>query len=192
MNKLKILALLGACGAVLGACSDDVESDKTATSQETEQMASSSSETSAVESESTNEEFYFKDDELVINDLKIKITDTKVIPVGETGNEYGEKPVIAFWYDTTNLTDKDIDPTVAWMAVFEAYQDNDPDRLNNLNVGGLPDDQFLDTQLDTIKENGTVPNAVSYELDDDFTPVTLKANQGIGGKDLGEEIFEIN
>lgn len=191
MNKLKMLALLGVCGMVLGACGEDTESSKTA-SQESKQTTVTSSESSTVESEGKEDGYYFKDDELVIHDLKIKITDTKVIPAGEKGNEYGEKPVIAFWYDTTNLTDKELDPTVAWMAVFTAYQDNNPNSLNELNVGSLPDDQFLDSQTEIIKENGTVSNAVSYELDDDSTPVTLKANQGIGGEVLGEKTIAIN
>lgn len=29
----------------------------------------------------------------------IKITETKFIPIREVGNEYGEKPVFAIWYD---------------------------------------------------------------------------------------------
>lgn len=134
---------------------------------------------------------YFKDNEAKLNDLKIKITETKVIQPGETGNEYGENPVFAIWYETTNLSDKDIDPTTAWMAVFEAVQDNDPNAVNTLEVGGLPDDQFLDSQLETIKKDGTVRNAVAYELDDLETPVTLIATQGINGDKLGEQNFDI-
>jgi hypothetical protein len=55
----------------------------------------------------------------------------------------------------------------------------------------LPDNQFLDSQLETIKQNGTVSNAVAYELDDLETPVTLIATQGISGDKLGEQTFEI-
>lgn len=138
-----------------------------------------------------NKDVYFKDNEAKLNDLKIKITETKIIQPGETGNEHGEKPVFAIWYETTNLSDKDIDPTTAWMAVFEAVQDNDPNAVNTLEVGGLPDNQFLDSQLETIKKDGTVSNAVAYELDDLETPVTLIATQGIGGDKLGEQNFDI-
>lgn len=136
-------------------------------------------------------EYYFKDNVAQLHDLKIKITETKVIPAGETGNEYGDKPVFAIWYETTNLSDKDIDPTTAWMVVFEAVQDNDPNLVNTLEVGSHPDDQYLDTQLENIKQNGTVTNAVAYELDDLETPVTLIATQGIMGDKLGEQNFEI-
>lgn len=141
--------------------------------------------------ETNNKDVYFKDNEAKLNDLKIKITETKIIQPGETGNEHGEKPVFAIWYETTNLSDKDIDPTTAWMAVFEVVQDNDPNAVNTLEVGGLPDNQFLDSQLETIKKDGTVPNAVAYELDDLETPVTLIATQGIGGDKLGEQNFDI-
>ena len=123
-------------------------------------------------------DYYFSDNVLVSEDVKIEITDYKVIPVGEPGNEYGEKPVIAFWYNTTNLSDKEIDPSSAWIAMFTAIQDNDPNAINELNMGMLPDDQFLDSQVEVIKQGGTVANAVAYELDDDVTPVTLKATLG--------------
>jgi hypothetical protein len=138
-----------------------------------------------------NNDIYFKDNEAKLNDLKIKITETKVIKAGEKGNEYGEKPVFAIWYETTNLSDKEIDPTMGWLAVFEAVQDNNPNAVNTLEVGGLPDDQFLDSQLEIIKKDGTVKNAVAYELDDLETPVTLIATQGVGGNKLGEQTFNI-
>ncbi|MGW6235039.1 DUF5067 domain-containing protein [Peribacillus butanolivorans] len=149
-----------------------------------------SKETDSKENKVDNK-LYFKDNEAKINDLKIKITETKVIPVGEVGNEYSEKPVFAIWYETTNLSGKDIDPITAWMAVFEAVQDNDPNAINTLEVAGLPDDQFLDSQLETIKKDGTVKNAVAYELDDLETPVTLIATQGIGGDKLGEQTYNV-
>jgi hypothetical protein len=143
------------------------------------------------ENETIENEVYFKDNEAKLNDLKIKITDIKIIPVGEIGNEYGEKPVFAIWYDTTNLSDKDINPTTAWIAVFEAIQDNDPNAVNELGVASLPDDQFLDSQTETIKKHGTVKNAVGYELDDLETPVTLIAKQGSLGDILGEQTYNL-
>ncbi len=148
-------------------------------------------ETEETENEAAESDVYFKDGEAKLIDLKIQITETKVIPPGEPGNEYGDKAVLAIWYDTTNLTGKDIDPTSAWMIVFEAIQDNDPNAVNTLEVGMLPDEQFLDSQLETIKQDGTVSNAVAYELDDLETPVTLVATQGIDGDELGEQTIEI-
>lgn len=54
-----------------------------------------------------------------------------------------------------------------------------------------PDDSFLDSQMETIKQDGTVKNAVAYELDDLETPVTLIATQGIMGDELGKQDFNI-
>ncbi|WP_233589720.1 DUF5067 domain-containing protein [Exiguobacterium sp. SH0S7] len=154
-------------------------------------MDSSETTEDATEDAPAERDVYFKDGEAILNDLKIQITETKVIPPGEPGNEYSDKAVLAIWYDTTNLTGKDITPMSAWIVVFEAIQDNDPNAVNTLEVGMLPDEQFLDSQLETIKQDGTVSNAVAYELDDLETPVTLVATQGIGGDELGEQTIEI-
>src|SRR5690606_19799739 len=106
-------------------------------------------------------------------------------------NEYGEKPVFAIWYEVTNLSDKEIDSNIGWIAVFEAVQDNNPNAINTLEVSGLPDEQFLDSQSEIIKKDGTVKNAIAYELDDLETPVTLIATQGVDGDKLGEQTFNI-
>ncbi len=133
----------------------------------------------------------FSDGVYTSDEYTITITDYKVIQPGETGNEYGDKPVIAFWYDTTNVaSDTALNPSTAWMLVFEAVQDNDPNAVNTLNVGMLPDDQFLDSQLQDIKVGGTVSNAVAYELDDLTTPVTLTA-QDMFGTVYGSQDFTV-
>lgn len=124
------------------------------------------------------------------SDVKIEITDYKVIPVGEVGNEYGEKPVIAFWYNVTNISGTETDPNSAWIFNLKAIQDNDPNAINELEVGLLPDDAFLDSQTQTIKQGGTVANAVAYELDDTTTPVILVAEDIIFGE-IGRQEFQI-
>lgn len=126
-----------------------------------------------------------------LHDIDVKITSWKVIPVGQKGNEYGKKPVIAFWYDTTNKTNKEIDPISAWLAVFSVYQDTSKSQVNELEVGSLPDEQFLDTQTETIKKNGTAPNAIAYELDSETVKVNLKAHKGDGGKLIAKQKIAI-
>jgi hypothetical protein len=175
----------------LTACGSNVDTIQQSEEEKAKAKTENVSSDSKSNSEETEKEVYFKENEVKLNDLKIKITDTKVIQPGEPGNEYSEKPVFAIWYETTNLSEKDIDPTMAWTVVFEAVQDNNPNAVNKLNVGALPDDQFLDTQLETIKKDGTVKNAVAYELDDLETPVTLIATQGISGDKLGEQIYNL-
>lgn len=153
--------------------------------------ASASSEQTPSET-STSSDYSFNNNVLVSEDVKIVITDWKVIPVGETGNEYGDAPVIAFWYSTTNLTgNENVTPMSAWLAMFSAVQDNNSNMVNELNVGMLPDSAFLDTQMATIKKDGTVDCAIAYTLDDTVTPVILKATKGIMGEDLGEQTFNI-
>lgn len=175
LSSLCVLSLT----ATLAACSSDSSSND---------KSSSSAKTESKKAESTE---YFKDGVVKTKELQIKITQTKVIPVGQAGNEYGTKPVLAIWYDTTNLTDKELDPTTAWMTTFEAYQDTDANQVNKLDVGMLPDQQFLDTQTEQIKKDGTASNAVSYELDSDTVPVVLKAQDGLLGKKLGEQTINL-
>lgn len=181
MITLLLVVGLAACGGNEKTASSEGVKTKT----ETTDSKSNSGETEK------KKEVYFKDNVAKLVDLKIKITDTKVIKPGEKGNEYSDKPVFAIWYETTNLSDKDIDPITAWTVVFTAIQDNNPNAVNELEVAGLPDDEFLDSQLETIKKDGTVKNAVAYELDDLKTPVKLIATQGISGDKLGEQIYNL-
>ena len=102
---------------------------------ETETAETSDNDTSEAESSSAeSQDYYFKDNEAVLKDYTIKITSYKVIQVGETGNEYGRNPVIAFWYDTTNTSGNEIDPTSAWIYIMEAVQDNNPNAVNKLEM----------------------------------------------------------
>lgn len=159
--------------------------------EKTEDAAPSSDAASsgAVSSEASGASF--ADGVLTTDGYTITITDYKVIQPGETGNEYGDVPVIAFWYDTTNTgSDSDINASSAWIMVFDAIQDNDPNVVNTLNMGLLPDSQFLDSQTQTIKEGGTVSNAVAYELDDTTIPVTLVASDMMDGE-YGRQDFSI-
>ncbi len=175
MKKIIALVLVLTVSLALFACGDDKPEKGEAKKEEG----------------NYSEKSYFKNDIAEIEDVKIEITDVKVIPVGNPGNEYGEKPVIAFWYKVTNKTDKEIAPSDAWMAVFTAYQDNDPNSVNELNVGLHPDESLLDTSIETIKKDGTVEDAIAYELDDLETPVLLKATKGIGGKEIGSKEYSI-
>ena len=187
MKKLLVLLIVLAMMFTLVACGDGATNTGEADVPEDGEEVSGETE----DSKEPINDVYFKDNEAKIEDVKIKITGTKVIPVGEVGNEYGEKPVFAIWYEVTNLSDKDIDPISAWLAIFTAIQDNNPNAINELEVGALPDENHLDSQLETIKKGGTVENSIAYELDDLETPVTLVANQGIGREEIGREEYDI-
>ena len=135
--------------------------------------------------------YYFKDLELISKDYTIKITDWKVILPGEEGNSYGDSPVLAFWYETTNTSGNDINPSTAWIFSMSAVQDNDPNAINKLNMASHPDSSLLDYQMAEIKEGGTVANAVAYTLTDTITPVELTASSGLMGDPLGTMTFDI-
>lgn len=192
-----LVASLGACSAAETSSSapeSSAPSVSTTDSSVSETVSSQEDSAAAFSEEDTTptSEYYFKDNVVVTEDVQIEITDYKVIPVGEAGNEYGDAPVIAFWYSTTNRSGKeDITPMMAWIAIFSAVQDNDPNMVNELEVGMMPDDAFLDTQMAEIKPDGTVDYAISYVLDDETTPVTLTATKGILGEELGSQDFEI-
>lgn len=133
----------------------------------------------------------FTNNVLTTEDFKIEITKYKIIDAGDKGNEYGSKPVIAFWYKITNISGKELTP-MDWIYYFDAYQDNDPNSLNKLDVGSLPDDRYLGTQLETIKKGGTVKNAMAYELDDTKTPVDLVAfENSFSGTEIGRISFKV-
>ncbi|KRF38291.1 hypothetical protein ASG96_17735 [Terrabacter sp. Soil810] len=133
----------------------------------------------------------FKDGVLTTPDIRIEITKHKLIPVGKKGNEYGEKPVIAFWYKTTNVSGQKVDPTTGILLTIRAYQDNNPNAENELQVGSLPDDKYLDTQTEEIKKGGTVENAVAFELDDVKTPVDLVASTDLGTTEIGKVTYQL-
>ncbi|GEN86936.1 DUF5067 domain-containing protein [Oceanobacillus sp. FSL W8-0428] len=204
----KLLFLLFASVLVLAGCGENEEGsetdNETASAEETnnndnestesEETDGEEAESEEVENEESNEEEndeFFEDNVLQTDKFKIEITETKVIPAGEKGNEYGENPVFAIWYNTTNLSDEDLDPSTAWMFTFTAIQDNDPNIENELSVGMLPDDAHLDTQMANIKKDGTVENSISYELTDTETPVTLVAIKDLIGDEIGRADYEI-
>jgi hypothetical protein len=170
------------------ASASAVESSAVESSEASDQSAES------VESSQTEPDakYYFADGVLVSQDVRIEITDYKVVDAGAEGNELGDKPAIVFYYDCTNLTgNEDVSAMVAWIAMFTAIQDNDPNVVNTLDTGWYTDDSISSDGLDTIKKDGTVSYYMSYELDDTETPVVLEATRGVGGEELGTQTFDI-
>ncbi|MBP6301114.1 MAG: DUF5067 domain-containing protein [Lactococcus sp.] len=129
------------------------------------------------------------------NSYSVRITSHKVINPGEEGNEYGNKPVIAFWYDTLvsqdYKNDRPIDPMSSWIMNFKAVQDNDPNAINELQIASLQDKNFLQSQMSQIKPGGTVANAVAYELTDTTTPVKL-TEKDMMGTEYGSFEYKLN
>lgn len=189
MNKSMAIAacVIGSVALSLSGCG----STPTASSASSSAVSGSdSSSPTSTSSESTQAESSFKAGVLTTPDVRIKITKHRVIPVGKKGNEYGTKPVLAFWYTTTNISGKKVDPSEFILAIT-AYQDNNPNAENRLEVGSLPDDRFLESQMETIKKGGTVENAIAYELDDLKTPVDLVASNDLGMSEIGKVTYQL-
>lgn len=187
MKSKKLLIALITFSLLISGCSSMKEEKK-------ENPVTNETDKNKVNSSSRDGEYTFKDGKVSMEDIDIKITKYKVIPVGEEGNEYGENPVIAFWYDTTNKSGKDIiNPMSAWFAAFPEgpIQDNDKNKVNKLKVAGHPDKTLLNDQSATIKKDGILSGAVAYELTDLTTPVKLTAYKGVGGIELGSQEFAV-
>lgn len=204
MKKAISLGMVLISSLTLAACGNNQDnssnsSSKNANNEETT-VSSSVIESSSVTEESDSNfvanasNASFDGTILKGNAYSIKITDYKVLQPGETGNEYGEKPVIAFWYDTMVAPDYSddmkISPNIAWIGNFQAVQDNDPNKVNTLNIASLPDEAHLDSQSAEIKPGGTVQSSVAYELTDLETPVKLIA-ENVMGKEFGSAEFQV-
>lgn len=210
MKKLSMLGIAALSILVLGACSSNDSGSKGSSTKESSSEVAKTEESSKTEASSTIEsstktetsgdfvekasDSYFDGTMLKGNSYSVKITDHKVIPVGEKGNEYGENPVLAFWFDTMVAPDYDnstpINPNTAWIMNFEAVQDNDPNAVNKLDIASLPDEVHLDSQMAEIKPGGTVSSSVAYELTDLETPVKLTAKD-ILGTEYGSAEFPV-
>ena len=184
--KIKLLLSILATSVLISGCSTMKEEKK-------ENPVTNETEKDKVNSTSRTGEYTFKDGKVSMEDIDLKITKYKVIPVGEEGNEYGDAPVIAFWYETTNKTEKDISPMTAWFASFPEgpIQDNDKNKVNKLQVALHPDKTLVNDQMSKIKKDGTVSGAIAYKLTDLTTPVKLTAYKGIGGIELVSQEFAI-
>ena len=137
----------------------------------------------------------YEDDE-----ARIEIIGCEILEVGSEYNKYGDVPLVCFKFNVTNLSDRDVSASGKWIDTFRAYQDNDPNFLNELDVGSQENSAYHDTAFASIKKGGTVESVMTYELDDEETPVTLVASyrwEEIGSKDFdiaqqpeGEETSE--
>lgn len=135
----------------------------------------------------------FTNGTLVSPHLSIHITDSAVIPAGEEGNEFGELPVLAIWYETTNRSDQQIDPLSAWFTHFRAIQDGGEGSavMNELTLGMPPVQAFEATQSAVIDNGATVLNAVAYALPDGQVPVELIASDAVLNQ-IGSVTYPVN
>lgn len=190
MNFKMLSGTLIASSLLLAACGDteEKEASKADDKETTETAEKVTTEAPAEEKETT----VLKDDTAVLEDIDVKILESKFLPKGTYENQSADQLVVT--YEITNKSDKEIDPMTGYLAVFEAYQD-DENSKRKLNVGMTPMmDEYkfvLDNQMDIIKKDGTVKSAIAYDLEDTETPVELVANKGIRGEKLGSKLIKL-
>ena len=178
---LALMLVLGGLAAAGSVAEESVKTESPRSSETPEAQPSATKEPSGATAPA------FADGVLATADAKIEITKHAVIPVGAAGNEYGSKPVIAFWYRITNLSGKSLDPTTGFMTQINAYQGDGV----KLQVGPLPDAAFLSSQMDQIAKGASAENAIAYTLADESTPVDLVAANGIGGAEIGRTQYTL-
>lgn len=132
-SLIPLVCALSTLAFLLGACGTENSDTKGGNSSQTV----SPSEGDSADDSLSEHDPTFENGVLTTPELKIQITRYKVIKASQKGNENGEKPVIAFWYKTTNLSGAKVDPT-DFIFNFNAYQDNNPNAENELDVGALP------------------------------------------------------
>ena len=169
---LLISALLAGCGSAAPAAGSS-PAPESARAASVEASAPAPADTSAPETAASSD---IQSGMLIdFGEYTIEITDVKIIPAEE--NFLDKAPTIAFWYTTTNVSKDGLTPMMAWLSPFEAYQDNDPNFYNKLEVAALPDRAHLDSQMAEMKIGGKLESSVAYVLDDLETPVILQTGK---------------
>ena len=209
MKKNILLGLICIASLSLAACSNQKEkktSESTKASSivvtKTKESTTTSTTTQKAEQAPQNQsdfvataaEANFDGEMLRGNSYSVRITEHKVIQPGEAGNEGGDKPLIAFYFDTLVNSNYDnsapLTPSIAWTLNFHAVQDNDPNKVNELQFGVLNDATAETNSYAEIKPGGTVSSAVAYQLTDTTTPVKLIAGD-LTGTQFGTAEFAV-
>lgn len=167
----KVFALLLTSALILGACSNGGAEQK---------------------SDKVNEsKVQYKNNTVVLDQAVLYIKDVFILKNQDNG-----KKEIVFKYEVKNKTDKEeITPSTVFIASTQVKQDNGS-TVDNLNPGTslIPNGKYkewLEHSNDTIKKGKTVKDMIGYQLKND-NKVTVKFTQGVGGKDLGEKVYDLS
>lgn len=124
----------------------------------------------------------FSNNSLKVKNFQLKITKTTVIPAGETGNEFGKKPIFAIWYTIKNTSGKKVTPVSA-ASVLHAYQPAKSKK--RLIAAPLPDEKLASSYKVSIKKNHSAKGSMAWNLYDTKSPIKIYGvkygtNQTIG------------
>ena len=115
--------------------------------------------------------------------LQQQLTESqKVIPAGETGNEFGKKPIFAIWYTIKNTSNKKVTPVSA-ASVLHAYQPAQSKK--RLIAAPLPDEKLASNYKVNIEKNHSAKGSMAWNLYDTKSPIKIYGvkygtNQTIG------------
>ncbi len=196
-KKMLSLCLIGLCSIALTACGDSTEKttaekerNKTETVSAPKETEKTTAEKESVKTEESG--VYFKNDTLKIDMATIKLTGSTVAPPDKTFGE--KKSTLIITYDFTNDSDKPLQPSTAFIACFTATQETAA-TIDRLDIAMSPQGEkytkLNDMSNTDIKSGATVQSVISYEINDTKKPITLKATQGVAGKELGTKEYKI-
>ena len=109
--------------------------------------------------------------------LTITLTEQKVLEPGAKGNEDGELPVLAIWYEVTNTSTHQTDALTSWFTHFQVHQNlsadpNEP-KLSALSMAMSPDPDLTTHETELIEEGATQKNVIAYQLLNPEAPVEI-------------------
>lgn len=170
MKKILALIFIIAMTFALVSCS----------SGEDKETADKKEYTEVNETEAYSGDSYFNYRTAETEDVKIEITEIVTLPVGIEGNEHGEKDIIAFRYNITNKSGREVTALTGWKTVFRIYQV----KKKPLNSTAAPEKKFADIQNKKIKKGETVECVQAFQLNDSDTPILIKAVEKADGYKL--------
>ncbi len=168
---------------------DTAESTTATDAADTTAESTSSGETTAADSSSASSVAPVEKGSVKSDNVQVDITGYKVVMPGQEGAKNSLKPVVVFYYDVTNLSDKEIDANSAWTEVFDAYQNAAAEDRNILGTGIYVDESIpAENGTKKLKKDEKGSYYKPYELTDETTSITLKSHNGLGGAALGDDI----
>lgn len=130
----------------------------------------------------------FRKNFLQVKNFQIKITKTAVIPAGETGNEFGKKPIFALWYNIKNTSNQKVSPVSA-ASVLRAYQPAKSKK--QLVAAPLPDEKLAPKNKVAIKKNQSTKGSMAWNLYDTKSPIKIHGVKAGTNQIIGEQTYSI-
>ena len=169
--------------------SASASTSETASSSETETSSGTASESEGSTTTAADSLSPIDNGKVASESIQIDIKGYKVFPAGTGGAKNSLNPVVVFYYDASNLSDKEIDALSAWTEIFDAYQNTGENDRNMLGTGIFADESVpAEDGTTPMKKGETKSYYKSYELTDGTSSVTLKSHDGLGGARLGDDI----